>query len=110
MASCYPCAVLRERRTFDSQTLPCYAGSVKNGFGERELKDLRPRLKALASTRTPFAGEQPRATGGDKLHFLEPRLVAQAEIAEWTGSGRLRQASFKGLREDKAPEEVRREG
>lgn len=87
-----------------------YAGSVKNGFGERELKDLRPRLKALASTRTPFAGEQPRATGGEKLHFLEPRLVAQAEIAEWTGSGRLRQASFKGLREDKAPEEVRREG
>ncbi len=42
--------------------------------------------------------------------IVEPEIVAQAEIAEWTGSGRLRQASYKGLREDKAVAEVRREG
>ncbi|WGM31527.1 Multifunctional non-homologous end joining protein LigD [Brevundimonas sp. NIBR11] len=87
-----------------------YAGSLKNGFRDRDVSDLRPRLKALSRARTPFAGEQPKATGGDRLHFVEPELVAQAEIAEWTGSGRLRQASFKGLREDKAPTDVRREG
>ncbi|RZJ43960.1 MAG: hypothetical protein EON87_11010 [Brevundimonas sp.] len=68
------------------------------------------RVKALARPRTPFAGEQPRASGGDRLHFVEPELVAQADIAEWTASGRLRQGSFKGLRDDKAPTEVRREG
>ncbi|WP_414642177.1 hypothetical protein [Brevundimonas sp.] len=71
---------------------------------------MRPRLKALARPLTRFAREQPKASGGDRLHFLEPELVAQAEIAEWTGSGRLRQASFKGLREDKLPVEVRGEG
>jgi bifunctional non-homologous end joining protein LigD len=87
-----------------------YAGSLKNGFGEREMKEITPRLKSLARPRSPFTGEQPRATGGDRLHFLEPEMVASAEIAEWTGSGRLRQASFKGLREDKQPQEVHREG
>ncbi|KQS55879.1 hypothetical protein ASG17_07455 [Brevundimonas sp. Leaf363] len=87
-----------------------YAGSIKNGFRDEHLKELRPRLKALARARTPFAGEQPRATGGDSLHFIEPEVVVQADIAEWTASGRLRQASFKGLRDDKAPTEVRREG
>lgn len=87
-----------------------YAGSVKNGFGEREVRQLAPRLKALARKGSPFAGKpQPTASRGDRLHFVEPRLVAQADIAEWTASGKVRQASFKGLREDKAPEDVRRE-
>jgi len=86
-----------------------YAGSLKTGFADRSLREIAPKLKALARPKSPFRGEQPRATGGDSLHFVEPRLVAQADIAEWTSSGRLRQASFKGLRDDKAPEEVRRE-
>ena len=87
-----------------------YAGSVKNGFGEREVRQLAPRLKALERRRSPFHGKlQPTASGGDRLHFAEPRLVAQADIAEWTASGKVRQASFSGLREDKLPDEVRRE-
>lgn len=88
-----------------------YAGSVKTGFGEREVRQLIPRLKALERKSSPFTGKpQPSASGGDKLHFTEPRLVAQADIAEWTASGRVRQASYKGLREDKPAQEVRREG
>lgn len=86
-----------------------YAGGVKTGFSDRTISDAVPRLKALRRPASPFVGTQPKAEAGDALHFVEPRLVAEADIAEWTASGKLRQASFKGWREDKAPTEVRRE-
>ena len=42
--------------------------------------------------------------------FVEPCLVAEIEFREWTGEGVMRAPSFKGLREDKSPREVVREG
>ena len=50
----------------------------------------------------------PRVRKGDVV-WVEPRLVAEVEFSEWTHDGRVRQPSYKGLREDKAPREVRRE-
>jgi bifunctional non-homologous end joining protein LigD len=41
--------------------------------------------------------------------WVEPELVVQVKFAEWTHDGHLRAPSFLGLREDKRPEEVRRE-
>lgn len=83
-----------------------YAGSIQTGFSGSS--DLRARLGALESDRSPFtAGEPPRKTS--EIHWVRPELVVAAEIAEWTAKGKLRQASFKGLREDKRPEEVVRE-
>jgi bifunctional non-homologous end joining protein LigD len=83
-----------------------YAGSIKTGFAG--ATDLLPRLRALETTASPFAaGDPPRKTSD--VHWVRPELVAAAEIAEWTASGKLRQSSFKGLREDKRPEEVVRE-
>src|SRR5207249_3524578 len=41
--------------------------------------------------------------------WVTPKLVCEVEFAEWTHDGRLRAPSYQGLREDKAPQEVRRE-
>ena len=50
----------------------------------------------------------PQVRKGDVL-WVEPKLVAEVEFAEWTHDGRLRAPSYKGLREDKQAREVRRE-
>lgn len=82
-----------------------YAGKVGTGFSEAELDRLMGLMKPLARRTSPFGGRQPeRGT-----HFLRPELVAEVEFSEWTRDGRLRQASYRGLREDKAPREVVRE-
>ena len=86
-----------------------YTGGVKTGFSDRTISEAVPRLRALKKRLSPFVGSQPKAETGDDIHFIEPKLVAETDIAEWTASGKVRQASFKGWREDKPPTEVRRE-
>ncbi len=83
-----------------------YVGRVGTGFSESELERLRGLLLPLRRETSPFpAGERPPRGAV----FAEPRLVAEVEFAEWTRTGSLRQPSYKGLREDKSPEEVARE-
>jgi bifunctional non-homologous end joining protein LigD len=43
------------------------------------------------------------------VQWVEPRLVAQVRFSEWTHDGHLRHPAYLGLRDDKAPAEVRRE-
>ena len=83
-----------------------YAGKVGTGFDNRTLVSLRARLDGLARSDSPFdVGSPPRAGA----HWVEPRLVAQIEFAEWTRDGLLRQPRFQGLRDDKSATEVVRE-
>jgi bifunctional non-homologous end joining protein LigD len=83
------------------------AGRVGTGFTERTLGELAERLAPLRTTRAPFKRGPSPPKGAI---FVEPRLVAQVEFAEWTAEGVLRAPSFKGLRDDREPTEVVREG
>jgi bifunctional non-homologous end joining protein LigD len=81
-----------------------YSGSVGTGFTAKTMSELLPKLGAARSDVSPYASGAPRKTSD--IHWVKPILVANVEIAEWTNSGKLRQASYKGLREDKDPREV----
>jgi bifunctional non-homologous end joining protein LigD len=82
-----------------------YAGKVGTGFDTETLRTLSEKLKKLRQEKSPFADEV-REKGAT---FVRPKLVAQIAYTEWTKDGKLRHPTFLGLRDDKAPQEVRKE-
>lgn len=81
-----------------------YAGRVGTGSFVH-ARSLREDLDSLSAPKPAFGSPPPR--GADKgVHWAKPRLVAEIEYRGWTKDWVLRHASFKGLREDKPPEEI----
>jgi bifunctional non-homologous end joining protein LigD len=82
-----------------------HAGQVGSGFNARTRRELRASLEELERPDSPIE-PAPKLRGA---RWVEPRLVARVEFAEWTADGLLRQAAFKGLEVGKDPRAVRRE-
>ena len=84
-----------------------YAGKVGTGFNDDLLQHLGKKLAQLQIPNPPFADDTLPRRG---VHWVKPRLVAQIGFTEWTVDGKLRHPRFLGLRDDKRPEEIVREG
>jgi bifunctional non-homologous end joining protein LigD len=71
-----------------------YVGGVGTGFNARSGPELREQMDKLII-------DKPAVNTGRKRNavFVRPELVAEIEYRAWTHDGKLRHASYKGLRE-----------
>ncbi|HVJ59828.1 MAG TPA: DNA ligase D [Burkholderiaceae bacterium] len=93
-------------------------GSVGTGWNANTAADLKARLRKLetakpAALKTNEAGNPRKGRWSKRdigtIRWVKPELVAEVSFAEWTPEGQIRHATFVGLRDDKAPTDVRRE-
>jgi len=85
---------------YDNDGKPVYVGKVGTGFSEELLRVLLVKFDKLVTDIVPFKPET-----GDKVTWLEPKLVCEVAYQVVTHDLRLRMPRFKRLRDDKSPAE-----
>ncbi len=80
------------------------AGTAGSGLTDGERRRLEERF--IASPKAPFTTVPPL---DKKPTWVEPNTVVEIEFGDWPADGMLRHPVYLGLREDKDPEDVRRE-
>ena len=85
-----------------------YAGRVGTGFNQANLKLFHGQLQKIERKTSPLA-KSLTAAQARGVHWVEPTRVCEAEFAEWTREGAVRQATFIAMRTDKPATEIVRE-
>jgi bifunctional non-homologous end joining protein LigD len=86
-----------------------YCGHVGTGFSDQTLRMLTGRLEPLRRQDNPFDGPVPPEYARPAV-WAEPRLVIEVVFSRWTRAGRMIAPAYRGLRDDKDPADVIREG
>jgi len=81
----------------------CGALSAPQVLGATEMLIHKP-----TSSRTGHWGEGITAEDMTALRWVKPKIVVEVSFVEWTLDGLLRHPEFIGVRDDKAPREIRR--
>jgi bifunctional non-homologous end joining protein LigD len=85
-----------------------FVGHVGTGFTDADLDDLHKRLVSLERPDSPYAGKVPREHARS-AYWVDPSLTGEVEFSRWTRDGMLLHASWRGLRPEIPPRDVRRE-
>lgn len=83
-----------------------YIGGVGTGFTTAMLDELHRQLRPLERAASPLASAIPAADARG-MRWVEPCLVGEVVYRTVTPDGRLRHPSWRGLRLDRHPDEVR---
>jgi len=96
-----------------------FAGKVGTGFTTKSLATFHKKFRSQERADCPFVDLPSKQNGQwvlgitpsmmKKIHWINPKFVAEIKFAEWTRDGKLRAPVFMALREDKKPDEVVRE-
>ncbi|GAB2789056.1 DNA ligase D [Halomonas shantousis] len=89
---------------FDADGELRYTSRVGTGFSVRQLESLHAALRELEVEESPFSDAVPDSK---TAHWVAPEMVVEVEFTERTRDGRLRHPTFRGVREDRDPDEIR---
>jgi len=80
-----------------------FAGKVGSGISGAVARTLTKALEFRPDCPIP---EQPPASPGRVVRWVEPAVVVEVEFSAWTSEGRLRHPVYRRMRTDKSPAEA----